>query len=691
MTGKTRQAFLALALGFCWDASAIAAAVGPGQASNRQLVELTDIDSVGVTPDDRFVIFRTTTANIERNSYDLSWHSIDLRSGTKHDLGSGGEAVYLDPGSIEASPPIWLDNARTFIIRALIDGAVGLWRIDPDGRQKIPVIVRDEDIMDYSARPDGKSLSYTVGPSRAEIMRAERLEYDQGILIDSTIDLSQNLFRGGSINGRMASQRLVGYWYVRGGLLWRGPHQQRVHDVISGNDVPLGAPKLEGPFQPPRQSAAAVARNGNGDVVEAAWDGRKGALKATLQDGRTVTCSHPLCSVSPISSLVWRPRSSDVIVTVTDRERRQSLYRWSVSENRFLKLSASDGLLGGGRRPSMPCAVSSVAAYCVSAGPASPPRLERIDLVSGDRRSMHDPNGDFRGRYTPTVRYLRWPLSDGRVATGVMLSGNDKAINAPLFVNYYACDGFLRGGEGDEWPFPALLDAGFVVACINSVPFKGMQDAVQTYRTGHEAVRALISNLVAAKVVDRSKVAMGGLSFGSEVAMWTASHSGLLAAVSIASSQIEPAEYWLGSMPGSDHADFAREVWGLGRPQETPKQWKQVSPAFNVAAIKAPILFQLPEQEARRIPELYSRLWSARTPTELYAFPDEAHIKLQPRHRLAVYDRNLDWFRYWLQGVRDTAPAKVEQYKRWDLLRERRMPSDLTQASATTAQVQSSR
>ena len=165
---------------------------------------------------------------------------------------------------------------------------------------------------------------------------------------------------------------------------------------------------------------------------------------------------------------------------------------------------------------------------------------------------------------------------------------------------------------------------------------------------------------------------MGGLSFGSEVAMYVAMNSTLLSAVSISSLQLEPAGYWTSAMPGSDQPYYYGKVWGLGPPEQTAAAWRRVTPVFNVRRIRAPVLFQLPEQEARKIPELYARLSSAGTPTELFAFPDEAHVKLQPRHRLAVYDRNLDWFRYWLQNVRDPNPSKADQYRRWDLLRQRR-------------------
>src|SRR3546814_20070790 len=50
---------------------------------------------------------------------------------------------------------------------------------------------------------------------------------------------------------------------------------------------------------------------------------------------------------------------------------------------------------------------------------------------------------------------------------------------------------------------------------------------------------------------------------------------------------------------------------------------------------------------------------------DLYVFPNEPHQKFQPRHKLAAYERNIDWFRFWLQGYEDSDPAKHEQYKHW--------------------------
>ena len=123
----------------------------------------------------------------------------------------------------------------------------------------------------------------------------------------------------------------------------------------------------------------------------------------------------------------------------------------------------------------------------------------------------------------------------------------------------------------------------------------------------------------------------------------------------------------------------------IRRRLKEPERWKAVAPVFNTGKIRVPVLFQMPEMEARKVPELYSRLARAGTPTELYAFPGAAHIKIQPRQRVAVYERNFDWFRYWLEDVRDPAPAKAAQYRRWDALRSRWRERPAGASSGSTA------
>lgn len=668
-------------------------AAGPATAnpSNRELVEIIDIGSLSPSPDGRFAVFRTERASVQGNGYRLEWYAVDLRSRSVRRIADGGQAIYDDPGLLESSDPIWLADGASIAFRALVDGAIGTWKASVSGDNAAPLIVRDEDVEQMSLSPDGKAVLYKVGPSRAAIERAERQEYDDGIRVDGSVDLAQDMFRGGSINGRMANQRLTGYWYARSGLLWRAPRQERRYDLATGRDEP--AAEAQAPAAPePSGDTNEVARAASAEdgIAQASWDGFSGSLTLRRKaGGQPIRCIDPLCATRRISSLVWRPGTHELLVTFTDWQHRQSLYLWGAAANRLRPVVTADGLLAGGRRNALPCAVTSTTAICLAAGPASPPRLIAIGLDTGHETVLFDPNAQMRADYRVSVEFLSFRGQSGTAFAGVLLTPPQAPSRPlPLFINYYSCDGFLRGGEGDEWPVPALLDSGFAVACLNSAPFRGEQDAVQTYRTGLEGVGAAISMLADRGLVDRQKVAMGGLSFGSEVAMWVAMHSKLLAALSVSSAQVEPAQYWLSAQPGTDHAYFRRKVWGLGRPGETPAQWKLVSPALNAERMSVPTLFQLPEQEARQMPELHARLVAAGTPTELYAFPDEAHVKIQPRHRLAIFDRNLDWFRYWLQDYRDPQPAKAAQYQRWDRLRllfEKKPPSSASKEAIARA------
>lgn len=67
---------------------------------------------------------------------------------------------------------------------------------------------------------------------------------------------------------------------------------------------------------------------------------------------------------------------------------------------------------------------------------------------------------------------------------------------------------------------------------------------------------------------------------------------------------------------------------------------------------------------------LYTSLKELRKPVELVIYPQEFHVKNQPKHRFYTYQRNLDWFRFWLKDEEDPDPAKAEQYKRWRAVAE---------------------
>jgi dipeptidyl aminopeptidase/acylaminoacyl peptidase len=162
--------------------------------------------------------------------------------------------------------------------------------------------------------------------------------------------------------------------------------------------------------------------------------------------------------------------------------------------------------------------------------------------------------------------------------------------------------------------------------------------------------------------------------------------SNLLAAASVSSTAATPTYYLFhGLQP--QYRLVIKRLWGLGSPEETPARWKLISPAFNVDKIHAPLLLQMPEQEYLEALDYFMPLANSATPTDLYVFPNEPHQKVQPRHKLAAYERNLDWFRFWLQGYVDPDRRKAAQYDLWQAMRSHAAPGQRSAAApaASTA------
>lgn len=648
----------------------------------RDLVTMADISSVAVSPDGKYAVFRVDRASIDTNNHDLEWQivPIDGSQPARRVAGAGG-ALWLDAGVLRADPPLWSRDSQWFYYRALVDGAVQVWRTRSDGSTTEQVTDDPANVEAFALVPGSDRLVYRVGATREAIVRAEQKEYDDGIRIDASVDVAANLFRSAQIDGRAATQRLTGFWFDRGGLLAGAPkHFETVNLATlkpitpSAGDSALVADPLKS-FEPVGDRfllARAVAADGK--VASVLSDGATDLLTATsnVNDATATECRSSLCRGVTISAVQWRPVHDAVIFTVSDAFAAQSLYEWDLASGAVRRVARDRGLLNGGRDPNSSCALSATEAICVAASAAMPPRLVGIDLATGKRRLLLDPNPALSAK-TPPERAVSWRDANGRRFTGQLFLPAGTSAPAPLFVTYYNCDGYLRGGTGDEWPLAPLAAHGIAALCINRAAVApGYADAFGTYRTALDGVKSAIKTLADDRVADPAHVGMGGLSFGSEATMWIATHSSLLAALSVTSTLLEPAYYWFNGVAGRDTHTILKRSWELGAPDETPDRWQQLSPALNVGAIRVPVLMQMPEQEFRYNMELYSKLSQSRTPVDLYAFPDEPHIKIQPRHKLAAYSRNLDWFRYWLQGKIDPDPAKAEQYRRWAALKAKR-------------------
>ena len=660
-----------------------------GVVSPRRLLEVADISSPTVSPDGRSVAFRVERASVARDTYDTVWYVQGLDDPWPRRVADGGVPLRDSAGESLAPKVVWSPDGRWIYYRALVDGRIDVWRAAADGSGAQPLTHDAADVRDFALGEGGRVLRYSVGATREQVRTAERAEYDQGIHIDATVPIGQSLYRSGYVGGRLETQRFGKVWFDHVPLLADVPDRWTEIDLATG-----ARRALAGSGEPSAPALAPSAAGVDGDPWRSvrephghrvAWLTRVGAgkglmyrpgvLLSALPDGqarRAVECVSALCTGKAITGIQWRPGHDEVLFTVTDPGLglAQSILRWNVRTGEVRVVVRTGGLVNGGRDPTWGCGVSSEVLVCVTAEADRPPRLERIDPESGERHVLFDPNAALArdlAKVAP-ARLLRWTDQQGRSFTGRFWSARRSGGGpAPLFITYYSCPGFVRGGVGDEWPLASLAQAGISALCINQPPGYIM-DAVARHAQGMTAAESAVDLLSSQGEIDRARVGMGGLSFGGAVTIWTVTESDLLAAASVANPVVSPSYYLISSMKGDAFTKGLRDMWGLGSPGETPERWKAISPFYKLDRVHTPILFQHSEQEYMYALDYEIPLIREHR-ADLYVFPNEPHQKFQPRHKLAVYDRNLDWFRFWLQGYEDPDPAKAAQYARWRAMR----------------------
>jgi dipeptidyl aminopeptidase/acylaminoacyl peptidase len=657
----------------------------------RRLLEVTDLGNPVMSPDGRRVAFRAEMPSVERNTVETAWYvqALDGRAPPLR-VGEGGLPLReLVSGVVLPSPAVWSPDGRWIYYRASLDGRVSVWRAAADGSAAQEVTTDPADVRAFALAEDGRMLRYSTGATREQVAATELAEYDRGVHIDRTVNMAAAVFRSGNANGRPATQRFTGGWFAAGPLLAGEPdHWKGVDlDAMDTRALPAGQvprpPLGPGDLHKALPAPTRLAVNPDGRIALLTDAARQAgqqvsryrtlSMLADRHARRPLRCVHPRCADRYITDLLWRPGSDEVVFTSTNFEkgRAQEIHAWNVATGAVRPVVLSQGLLSGSQRYwDIPCAISAHALVCVAAEADRPPRLEAIDLDSGQRRVLYAPNAALESDIAAVApaQFMQWRDAQGRGFTGYLFPARRPVADTPppLFVTFYNCYGFLRGGMGDEWPLVSLAEQGISSLCINALP--GFpNDFVERHDPARTAIESVVALLAGQGKIDPARVGMGGLSYGGEVTLWTLAHSDVVRVASVSSISLTPSYYLYNSL-SDEVRSTVMERWQLGDPDATPAQWARISPVHHLDRIRAPILFQQPEQEYRLALDYVLPLMR-RKQADMYVFPDELHIKFQPRHKLAVYDRNLDWFRFWLQGHEDADPLKAGQYRVWEEMR----------------------
>jgi len=287
-----------------------------------------------------------------------------------------------------------------------------------------------------------------------------------------------------------------------------------------------------------------------------------------------------------------------------------------------------------------------------------------------------------------------WKTSTGVRMDGLLFLPTDyvRGRSYPLVIETKSSHGqFLCDGGEDHPPSFApqpLANDGFAYLLPTTNPSPndypkgypgGIAEAVFYTGVWDSAVAALSKE----GVIDPNKVGIIGFSRTGWHVEYALTHGETrYAAATVADNvQYSYGEYW---------ADNAATVYARmedamydGPPfGATLKNWLRYSLSFNLQNIHAPLLMEamgygIRDNHPGEIPfnlvprfEVLAGLTALSKPVEMYYYPDETHEPNHPKARLASLERNIDWYRFWLQGYERPGSGVAAQYERWEGLKK---------------------
>ncbi len=627
----------------------------------------------GVSPDGQSIAFVVRRANPETNSYCQRLLVASLtHSRPVREMDRGGEFVRkltpvrkfpaVESGVAHVISPRWSPDGQTIAYAKQIAGAVQIWTARASGGAAVQATALDFNVESFAWAADGQGFIVAGRPAIATEKAAIEAEGRRGWLYDGRI--APFVSNRPQVRGEFP----VEYFRV---------------DAKAGKVTPAGPDEIArvdpdaDPNKPPLAGLFAARTSANRAWTEPTDPQKLFSPKRLIVEwqGRTRTqCDGDPCS--NIRRLGWSDTGEMLFFLARDgwARSRTSLYRWLPGEKAPWKiLSTEDALVG--------CELHGTKLICAREGSRTPRRLVAISLSTGKERLVFDPNPQFAGLQLGEVRRLRSTTEFGVEAFAdlVLPPGSKPGDKHPLVVVQYDSEGFLRGGTGDEVPVHVLAGRGIAVLSFQR-PFDapGTNEAKTALeyrqlarrnwidrRNVQSALEKGIAAAIATGRIDPDRLGISGFSEGTSATQWALINSRLF---KVAALGICCEDKVANAMNGGiDYETYMRE---MGQPLysfEKEDYWAPLSLMQNAEKIEAPILVQSGEHLLGL--DVLATFRKLDKPMELYVFDNEPHIKFQPAHRLAMYDRVVDWFAFWLKSERDCHPDKAAQYSRWLAMR----------------------
>jgi dipeptidyl aminopeptidase/acylaminoacyl peptidase len=401
-----------------------------------------------------------------------------------------------------------------------------------------------------------------------------------------------------------------------------------------------------------------------------AIDARTGAVRKVLhRDGKIPNDARYWRDLP----LAWNTSYGEMLVRVDDRQ----IYRVTFQSGEWRK-TGEFALTEEGQFASSLTSDGQVV-IGIAQAPMIAPRLFLLNLATNERIVLDDLNPAFAHISLGEVERVEWTNRYGSKCRGQLIKpvGYKVGRRYPLiFMAATNGDGFIADANYSTAFAPqSLANAGFLVLMsaypfgngIAKHSFPGQMGMAYDWMS---MVESAVDLLVSRGMTDKNDVGIVGFSRTSWLTDFTLTHSKYrFKAASSADSGI----YTYGGYFEYNHAGQMKGYEEqLGGPPygKTLANWLKYTTPFNAEHIHTPILMEY-TGDIRSALEFFTALNRLGKQVELYHYPKGGHPLDTPIERFMSLQRNVDWFRFWMQGYERSDSEDPEQYHRWRALRAR--------------------
>jgi dipeptidyl aminopeptidase/acylaminoacyl peptidase len=609
---------------------------------------------VAVSPSGEWIAVQLRRADPVSNRYCVGIVVKKIAGGQPHAVAEGGEMLRLSfdkygiAGLVSGAPTPsilrWSPDGRWLGYTREAAGILQVWRIRPDGSGEEQLTHARVNVEDFQWTNDSKAIVYRSRPGLIDANAQIDAEGKSGYRYDARFwTLASNRPYPAS-----TIPTAIDTVYLNSGIVRTSDDPERqLLEPQRARDWPSSAVKVA--RAKTSDGAAWLVPEQPGAIL------RPNFLHAAM-GGREFSCPDDACR--DVVDMWWS-RNGRTLFFLQRRGPARSdtiLFRWRPGQGSPRKiLVTKDAWLG--------CQLPGRDLICAAEGSTSPRHVIAIDSETAAVRTVFDPNPEFEEiRLSPPQR-LVWSNSFGIETFGDLVLPPDyrAGTRLPLIIVQYDSRGFLRGGTADEFPIQAFAAHGFAVLSFNRPPWYALsgppldlfaflranQKDWLDRRSVNSSLETIIHQLVEKEIVDPKRVGITGQSDGASTVTFALIHSRLYAAAAI-STCCESSSMM--TMLGPGFADWYARSGYPRVGEERPDFWESSSIDRNTKSLApTPLLIQAGEEEYRLSLETFEAVKAAGWPVEMYVFPGESHVKIQPEHRLAVYNRNIAWFERWLK------------------------------------------